>query len=260
MRLTYSFDDHEVAAVRSVVAEKLTGGRRFVQNRLRRNVEGVGPQIDDEEMWMTHMMCLLTTQQRSGPDSAINVFLERRPFPLSLEACRNLSSLQDNAFSLLTEATGIRRTMKIARAITKNLAMLEQGEWDHLREWRDTLSDQRADRPDPAQRVMEEAAADYMNRFLEFGPKQSRNFWQSLGLTRYTFVLDSRILRWLRKHLEIDAGLLTTQGLGDNDYYRFVSDILFALCTQADVLPCMMDAAIFDSFDEEAEWKVDVIR
>jgi hypothetical protein len=260
MRLTYSFDVHEVEAVRRVVAEKLTSGRRFVQNRLQRNVEGAIPQIDDDEMWMTHVMCLLTTQQRSGPDSAINVFLECKPFPLSLEACRNYDSLQDTAFRLLTDAAGIRRTVKIARAVSRNLDMLEQGEWDHLQKWRDILLAQRAALPNPAQRIAEESAADYMNRFLEFGPKQSRNFWQSLGLTRYTFVLDSRILRWLGRHLEIEPGLLTAQGLGDKDYYCFISNILLDLCTQAGVLPCMLDAAMFDSFDNDVEWTADIIR
>lgn len=259
MRLSYSFDAPEIEAIKHVVAEKLAKGRRFVHYRLRHNVEGTVPQIDDESLWMTHMMCLLTTQQRSGPGSAINMFLERKPFPLSLETCREHESLQDRVFRLLTEATGIRRTNKIAKAVYVNLLMLEQGEWDNLRKWRDILSVQRGVLPDLAHRSAEESAADYMNRFLEYGPKQSRNFWQSLGLTRYTFVLDSRILRWLRKHTEIDPGLLSPQGLGDNNYYRFISNILLEMCNQADVLPCMLDAAAFDSFDEDTEWAADII-
>lgn len=259
MRITYSFDAHETESVKRIVAEKLASGRRFVQYRFQHNVEGPVPRVDDEIMWMTHMMCLLTTQQRSGPDSAINLFLERTPFPLSLEACRGYDSLEDRVLRLLTEATGIRRTKKIAKAVHGNLLMLEKGEWDNLHKWSDTLLAQRAIPPEPAHRDTEEAAADYLNRFLEFGPKQSRNFWQSLGLTRYTFVLDSRVLRWLRKHLEIEPGLLTTYGLGENDYYRFISNILLDLCDQADVLPCMLDAAVFDSFDEDTEWAVDII-
>ncbi|MCL4732929.1 hypothetical protein KJZ71_03975 [Patescibacteria group bacterium] len=259
MRLAYSFEADEIDAVKRIVEDKLASGRRFVQYRFQHNVEGTAPQNDDEALWTAHMMCLLTTQQRSGPDSAINVFLERDPFPLSLEACRNYASLQDSALHILTEAQGIRRTNKIAKAVYRNWAMLEQGEWRNLHEWRDILMAQRAELPNPTHRSAEESAADYMNRFLEFGPKQSRNFWQSLGLTRYTFVLDSRILRWLRKHLRIEVGLLTVQGLGDSDYYRFISDILLDLCNQADVLPCMLDAAVFDSFDEDAEWTADVI-
>lgn len=259
MRLSYSFDADEIEAVKRIVAQKRVSGRRFVMYRLQHNVEGPVPQNDDDMLWMAHLMCLLTTQQRSGPDSAINKFLELKPFPLSLSACRQDDALQESVLHLLTEATGIRRTNKIARAVHGNLRLLERGEWANLRQWRDTLASQRALPPNPAHRAAEEAAADYLNQFLEFGPKQSRNFWQSLGLTRYTFVLDSRVLRWLRQHLKLDTGLLTPQGLGDKDYYGFVSNILLDLCQQADVLPCLMDAAVFDSFDEDTEWTTELI-
>src|SRR5262249_17803066 len=88
--------------------------------------------------------------------------------------------------------------------------------------------------PDLAHRDLEEAAARYIDQhFAEFGPKQSRNFWQSLGLTRHVFVLDSRIIKWLRKTLQFKNGLLTASGLGDPQYYIFVSTILLELCTLA---------------------------
>ena len=102
--------------------------------------------------------------------------------------------------------------------------------------------------------MLEEAAAAYMDQFAEFGSKQSRNFWQSLGLTRYVFVLDSRVLTWRRSNLNLPRGLLTNSGLSDPQYYQFVSNMLFELCVQADVLPCIFDAAVFDSFDDAKEW------
>ena len=259
MRFTYSFEDHEIEAVKQIVNDKLDSGRRFVQYRHQRNVIGDAPLTDDEDLWTVHMMCLLTTQQRSGPGSPVNALLDSNPFPLSLAACRNYEPLEENVYRVLTESPGIRRTNRIAKAVRENLTSLNQGEWNNLREWRDILFEQRASSPDPVHRSTEEKAAGFMSRFLEFGPKQSRNFWQSLGLTRFTFVLDSRIIRWLRQYLEIEAGLLTTSGLSDNYYYRFVSDMLFDLCDQANVLPCMFDAAVFDSFDEDTEWTTDVI-
>jgi len=85
-------------------------------------------------------------------------------------------------------------------------------------------------------------------------PKQSRNFWQSLGLTRYEFVLDSRVLKWLRT---IGFPLpLSSMALGEEDYYCFVSDILRDWCIQTGVLPCILDAAIFSSYDTD-EWPED---
>ncbi len=259
MKLSYNFHEHEVETIKRIVAYKLASGRRFVQHRLQHNVTGSVPEVNDETLWKAHIMCLLTTQQRSGPDSPGSIFLAQQPFPLSLESCRSYADLENTAFNLLTDMKGIRRTNKIAKAIHSNLLQLEQGEWDNLRKWRDTLMVQRANAPDPAHQATEELAADYMDRFLEFGPKQSRNFWQFLGLTRYTFVLDSRILKWLRENLDIEVGFLTSSGLGDKEYYCFISNILLDLCNQADVLPCMLDVAIFDTFDEGSEWSLQAI-
>ena len=80
-----------------------------------------------------------------------------------------------------------------------------------------------------------------------FGPKQSRNFWQELGLTRYEFVLDSRVIKWLK---QIKFPLpLSSEALSNEEYYVFLSDILRELCIKADILPCMLDASVFASYD-----------
>jgi hypothetical protein len=86
LKLSISFEKNEIDRVRAIVAERLERNRRLVVNRLERNVEGPTPNVDDDDMWMAHLMCLLTTQQRSGPNSPVNQFLDRKPFPLSLAA------------------------------------------------------------------------------------------------------------------------------------------------------------------------------
>lgn len=259
MKLSYHFEVNEVDTVKELVGRKLVSERQFVVHRQRKNVDGALPDIDDDVLWMAHMMCLLTTQQRSGPDSPINVLLDMQPFPLSLTECRKFDYVQNRVFEILSDASGIRRTNNIAKAVEENLAQLKQGEWGNLRHWRDLLLAQRHLSPDLSHRNLEEEASSYMEQFKQFGPKQARNFWQSLGLTRYVFVLDSRILRWLRSELDFENGILTSQGLSDSTYYRFISDMLLQLCNHAEVLPCMLDAAIFDSFDEDTEWSTDTI-
>lgn len=257
MKLSITFEQNEIEAVKSIIEEKLAQGRRMVTVRLQNNVEGPPRQINDDALWMVHIMCLLTTQQRSGPDSPIKSFLYREPFPLTLTACREFDDVYEATFQMLTEAKGIRRTSKVAKAMKRNLESLEDSEWENLRTWRDRLLTQRAVEPHPSHRQLEEEAANYVTAtFHEFGPKQSRNFWQSLGLTRYVFVLDSRIMKWLRTNLGIQTGLLSSSALSDPDYYAFVSDLLLELCLQADSLPCMFDASAFDTFDESVEWDV----
>ena len=39
-------------------------------------------------------------------------------------------------------------------------------------------------------------------------------------------------------------------GLADQGYYEFVMDVFQPLCKEADVFPCVLDAAIFSSFDD----------
>lgn len=98
----------------------------------------------------------------------------------------------------------------------------------------------------------ERKIADKLNNdFNGFGPKQSRNFLQSLGLTRYEIPIDSRITNWLN-----DFGFpvsLTSSPLGDKGYYHFVSDGIQELCRKAEIYPCILDAAIFSSYDN-GEW------
>jgi hypothetical protein len=243
MRFHMEFEQHEIDAISDLV-KKYPALWRYEENVVKRI-----PELDDHALWMAHMRCLLTTQQRSGAGSPINVFLDREPFLLTLTACRESNALEELTFRLLTDAVGIRRTNRIAKAVAQNLLKLEQGEWDTLRSWCDKLLVQRKAQPDPSHRALEEEAANYMNTFHEFGPKQARNFWQMLGLTRYVFVLDSRIIGWLRQYMTFEPGLLTANGLGDPDYYRFISDILFDLCNQAGVLPCMFDGAVFESVE-----------
>ena len=96
---------------------------------------------------------------------------------------------------------------------------------------------------------MEREVANFIDeRLVGFGPKQSRNLLQSLGLTRYEIPIDSRITKWLTEFgfpVKLSAGALADQG-----YYEFVMDAVQQLCREADEYPCVLDAAIFSSFDD----------
>jgi thermostable 8-oxoguanine DNA glycosylase len=252
MQLKIEFEDSDIQAVQDIVRQR--SHRRFVAMRVHRNVSGPPPNIDEQTLWHTHMMCLLTTQQSSSPGSPINQILNERPFRLSLEHCRT-GDVSKYVQSVLQGVRGIRFAPKIARQTAENLSMLKSGGWAILLDWSDKLRVQRLQSPIPEHYQLEREAASYMDKtYKGFGPKQSRNFWQSLGLMRYEFVLDSRVLRWLRG-LNVPLPM-SSMCLGEEDYYLFVSDILRELCIKADVLPCVLDAAVFDSADTE-EWSDD---
>jgi hypothetical protein len=222
--------------------------KKFVRARLRRNVEGPVPPFSKDIFWRSLVMCLLTTQQRSGPESAVTRFLTLDPFPLSLAECR--ANPDTGHFERILTRAGLWRSATIRRALQDDLKVLDGGGWPYVEEFAKRLGEQRAREPRPSDKSLErEAAAAVDDGFEGIGPKQSRNLWQSLGLTRYEIPLDSRITKWLAKSkfpLSVSSILLS-----DGAYYNFVLDGVQLLCEAAEALPCVLDGAVFASYDPE---------
>lgn len=254
MKLDLAITSQDIQNLRSFVSAHRNN--TFVVQRIKRNVaDGEIAKPSREEMWLTMMMCQLTSQQRSSPSSPVTRFLLETPFRLSLDACSRSNAVETFIRDELTRFGGIRFAPKISRQMSQNLERLKDGAWDELSRYLDLLMEQGRKLPEEDQYLIEREAAEYvMKTFSGFGPKQSRNFWQALGLTRYEFVLDSRVLKWLRG---MDFPFpLSSMALGEEDYYCFISDILRDWCNQANVLPCVLDACIFSSFDAE-NWPED---
>lgn len=239
MNLTWHIEDSDVEKVRTFYVQ--WSEDPLVKNRRQRNIDGPRPRIDKDIFWRALVGCLLTTQQKAGPGSAVKRFLDCQPFPLTFRACakRNLE-----AFTLKTlRATGgIRRSPTIAKQLSINFKLLED---DNL--WQSILA--RAHQlncsNDP---VLERELAHLLaNRFAGIGPKQSRNLIQWLGISKFEIPIDSRITKWLNR--TILSFHLSANLLADSTYYDMVSDGIQALCRSADLSPCLFDAAVFASFD-----------
>ena len=187
------------------------------------------------------MSCLLSSQQRSGQDAPVSRFILLKPFPLNYENCKTQDDLHGFSLNTLSDFGGIRFTNNIAGYLTENFYSLGDSLWQ---ETSDILEGLRFG----SDAQMERKAAIFIDEhFKGFGPKQSRNLLQSLGLTRYEIPVDSRIIRWLN-----DFGFpvkLTADALSDRDYYEFIADGIQQLCKEDDIYPCVLDAAIFASFD-----------
>jgi hypothetical protein len=239
MKLIWQVEPQDIEKVR--VFYQAHQNNPLVRERRRRNLAEDKPALTKAEVWHSMVACLLTTQQRSGPLSAISRFVAERPFRLAYDRCLDQADLAGWAYGVLSNFGGIRRTKTIAGEIRANLTRLEHGLWDEMMLLLDGL------RPSHTAQA-ERAAAEFIDHtFKGFGPKQSRNLLQMLGLTRYEIPIDSRITRWLGQFgfpLRLSAWALSDEG-----YYRFVSDGFQALCLQSDLYPCLLDAAIFASFD-----------
>lgn len=218
----------------------------LVQRRLQRNVHGERPAVDKSGFWFTMVNCLLSTQQRSGPGSTLERFIRHKPYPLPFEDCCGQKDLAAHAKSTLA-SFGLRRGPTISGQLQRNFEWLERDGWA-------VVFEAIAEINEHSTYVHERSSAAVLAEHLDgIGPKQSRNLLQSLGLTRYEAPIDSRISDWLN-----DFGFpihISAAALSDHSCYNLVSDGFQHLCREADVFPCLMDAAIFASYDPP--WEAD---
>ena len=234
-----------MARVRSVVTKM--AGHAIVVERRDRNVRRRGIDLSRPLIWKRHIGCLLTTQQKSSEDSAVQRFMRSDSPLLSLRRCEKSKDISRLAASELSAFGGIRRTTVIPKQITDNLRWLNASGWGELDDVLAPLK--KAAQP----KAMERICADQIDKLLKgFGPKQSRNLLQWLGLTQHEIPIDSRILRWLRglgNGGSLD--LLSSAALGEANYYCCIMDAIQVLCAKAKVLPCIFDASVFASFERQ---------
>jgi hypothetical protein len=239
MKTVWQIESQDVKKVWALLESYRDGP--IVRHRIQKNLCGVKPRVTIDDFWQATVSCMLTTQQRSGPDSAVTHFISTVPFPLSYELCAEQEDTQGFANQVITDFGGIRFGNRLSQQIAENLQQLEQGLWNQ------TLAILEQLRLAQTAQVEREAAEFIADRFKGFGPKQSRNLLQLLGLTRYEIPIDSRVTKWLNE-LGFPVAL-STAALSDCRYYNFVSDGIQQLCDRSGVYPCLLDAAIFASYD-----------
>lgn len=239
MNIKWRVTQKDIQTVRDLV--KAYEDNALVQDRLARNLAADKPRVTRQRFWKHLVISLLTTQQRSGPGSAVARFANTRPFPLKYAYCSQTTHKQAFFQKTLSSFGGIRRHNRLAEELAINLERIQDGLWREIRLLLDALRTS-------VDRGLEVEAADFIDeRLAGFGPKQARNLLQVLGLTRYEIPIDSRIVKWLNAH-----GFPVTispAALGDRAYYGFVTDGICQLAEASGVWPCVLDAAIFVSFD-----------
>ncbi len=242
MNISWDIDKIDIQKIKDFVNQN---DNPFVQRRRERNVNRQNIVLDPNTIIKSLIMCLLTSQQRSGPNTPIGQFLRQNLFPITIETISANRNTEDFIRNIL-QLNGLNRFItKISQSFDSNLKMLQANNWEILNTFREKLNGQQS-------KATEREIADFLDDLLKgFGPKQSRNFLQGLGLTKYEIPIDSRITNWLNNFgFPVSLSAISLQ---DKGYYHFVSDGIQSLCDQADIYPCILDAAIFSSFDN-GEW------
>lgn len=251
-QVTWEFSDGEISNVRGIVDEQ--ENNPFVQQRRELIVGEAEIEITADQVWNAQLAALLTSQQRSGPESHSSQFLKDEIHTVSLAQCRDAASPGEYVAETLEEHGGIRFYNTIGEACERNLERLDAGGWEELWTELGPLIEIRKREPRASDYAVERDVATYLAEgfasegFHGVGAKQARNILQILGLSRFEIPLDSRITKWLNANLDFPYHV-SGAGLTNPAYYHFIMDIVQETCATADVLPCMFDAAVFSSYD-----------
>ena len=241
MTIDWLIEPEKIVGVKAFVAKHQ--GSSLVQHRIKQNLRSDKPPISKPEFWERHVGCLLTSQQKSGPNSPSTQFNGSKPFPLSYEVCHQEADVEAFCLAIFKNFGGLRFTANISRSIAANLHFLNDGGWEQ------TLSHLEAVRlhSNPTSELQ---AANFLADSLQgIGPKQSRNLLMSLGLSRFETPIDSRIANWLN-----DYGFpINAKALSNRTYYSLVSSAFQKLSTACGVEPFILNTAIFVSYDGD-EW------
>ena len=92
MKLLWLIEDSDIQKAKSFYDNHKNNA--FVLNRIERNVKKALPQFSEELFWEAMISCLITTQQRSGPNSSVTKFICTKPFPLIYSKCKTSNNLQ----------------------------------------------------------------------------------------------------------------------------------------------------------------------
>jgi hypothetical protein len=243
MNINWEINQNDIEKVNNFIKKHKNNPN--VLHRIKRNINKKNIEFNKSKFWQTMVSCLLTTQQKSNPNSPISKFIREKPFLLNLEICLKQKKLNNFVEKILSNYGGIRFSTKLGKEISKNLQLLNNSNWNLYLEIENYLKIKEDE-------FIERTIADMIdNSLIGFGPKQSRNLLQTLGISKYEIPIDSRLIKWLNNFgfpLKLSANALS-----DTNYYNFIMDGIKILCKRVSIFPCVFDAIIFSSYDGD-DW------
>ncbi len=235
MKQTWAITPKIVQHVKALIEQQQE--MPFVRQRVRRNLAKDKAKVEKSEFWKQLVVCILTSRQRAGPDSPVSMLSRTEPFPLSCETCAAQEDLVKFVKSQLTKFGVTRFTEKIPAFLKANLKEFDFGLWEKTSVELEEL------RLNQDQRIERRTANFLEANYDGIGPKQARNVLQCVGLNRYEIPIDSRIENWFK-----NLGFKFEYKLAGKQYCYIMNDIQ-ELCRECEVIPCVLDASIFNSVD-----------
>lgn len=215
---------------------------KFVVRRISRNINHTNLAFKKSDFWRALLGCFLTTQQRSGVGSRVQLFLDSDDPILDVNYCLKHLNLLGEVKATLAK-NGLRRSKRISIEIDHAVQTMKSVGWKEIEA--KILSIARY-----TTTKKERIVAQFLQqKFYGIGPKQSRNLIQWMGLSRYEIPIDSRMIKVL-KGLKFPVPL-SPQALSDENYYCFIQDAIQLVLSEIDVYPCVFDACVFASLEKD---------
>lgn len=117
--------------------------------------------------------------------SSRTIFLQKEPFPLTYEIISQTENIEILLKQTLNEHGLTRYINRISQFFKTNIERIETDNWSIIKV---------LERLKDIDSKIEEQLGKLDDRFEGFGPKQSRNFLQTLGLTKYEIQLTLGLL------------------------------------------------------------------
>ncbi len=247
MKMQWHIEDSDIERVKKVIEDQAEA--QLVKAR-QQNLASQRSEVSKEAFWCHMVKARLTTQNRVGPRAPVGIFVGKRPFPLSYKRVRSKRNVEhvERFIAKTVKQAKIGKFNNIARDLAVNWFYLKSGEWERALHECNRLTKLPAETDEKERKKTERAVANYIeDTFKGFGPKQSRNLLQMLGLTQYEIPIDSRLSKWLNPCLS--PVVLTSPLLGDRAFYEFVLNGIQELCRQAGTVPCLFDASVFAAME-----------
>jgi hypothetical protein len=110
VKIIWKVDPGDIAQVKAFFNEHKDN--HFVKSRIATNLADDKPAVALEFFWDRMVGCLLTTQQRAGPESPVAKFLRTRPFPLKYGLIKEHDDAAPFARKVLGEFGEIERIIR----------------------------------------------------------------------------------------------------------------------------------------------------
>ncbi len=127
MKISWNINESDIQKVKNVMKEN---DNFFLKNRRERNVEKNNIEINKNIIILNLMMCLLTSQQRSGPNSVVGKFLSLKPFPITSELIDESENIESLIKQILQKNGLTRYINKISAFFAENIEKIELDNWN----------------------------------------------------------------------------------------------------------------------------------